>query len=166
MRMRRERNWYTCFQKGEIWVACLDWNKIENGEVSWRGINSIVTSVQEIERGRKSVPVLLNDVWRSAVIDSGYVSSRFLRIKVCVEVLYGPTVGWGDREERVEDRVGNRYRLWVLGDVNERVRDREKEDIIGAFGVPGRNTHVRRVADFCAESGLCVGNTLRTQVHW
>ena len=31
--------------------------------------------------------------------------------------------------------------------------------ITGAFGVPGENYNGRRVVDFCAESGLWVGNT-------
>ena len=31
--------------------------------------------------------------------------------------------------------------------------------ITGAFGVPGENENGRRVVEFCAEKGLCVGNT-------
>ena len=34
-----------------------------------------------------------------------------------------------------------------------------KTDIIDAFGVPGENENGRRVAEFCAERELCVGNT-------
>ena len=31
--------------------------------------------------------------------------------------------------------------------------------ITGAFGVPGENKNGRRVVEFCAERGLCVGST-------
>ena len=31
--------------------------------------------------------------------------------------------------------------------------------LTGAFGVPGENDNGRRVMEFCAERGLCVGNT-------
>ena len=31
--------------------------------------------------------------------------------------------------------------------------------IAGAFGFPGENENGRRVVEFCAERGLCVGNT-------
>ena len=31
--------------------------------------------------------------------------------------------------------------------------------ITGAFGVPGENENGRRVVEFCAERGMCVGNT-------
>ena len=31
--------------------------------------------------------------------------------------------------------------------------------ITGAFGAPGDNDNGRRVVEFCAEGGLCVGNT-------
>ena len=46
-----------------------------------------------MERAREGVAVLLNDVWHSAMIDFGCISSRilwikvkFTRIKVCVVV--------------------------------------------------------------------------------
>ena len=50
-----------------------------------------------MERARHGVAILLNDVWHSAVIDFGCVSSRiiwikfkFSRVKVCVVGEYGP----------------------------------------------------------------------------
>ena len=51
------------------------------GEVSWSKVNVIFASVQELERGREGVAVLLNDVWHSAVVKYGCVSSRILWIK-------------------------------------------------------------------------------------
>ena len=50
-------------------------------EVSWSGVNVIYTSVHEMERAREGLEVLLNNVWHSAVVKSGYVSSRTLWIK-------------------------------------------------------------------------------------
>ena len=56
-----------------------------------------MASVQEIERAKEGVAILLNDVWHNAVTDFGCVSSRILwikfkfsRLKVCVMVGYGP----------------------------------------------------------------------------
>ena len=57
------------------------------------------------------------------------------------------------------DRVGNGYRLCVLGDLNRWIEDRVRASIIGAFGVPGENENGRRIVEFCAAKGLCVGNT-------
>ena len=64
-----------------------------NEEVSWCGVNGIIAGVKEMERARKGVAVLLNDVWHNAVIDFGCVSSKILwikfkfsRVKVCVVV--------------------------------------------------------------------------------
>ena len=70
-------------------------------------------------------------VARVVVIDFGCVSSRILWIKfkfsrgkVCVVVGYGPNKGIGEGRERfwkdmdrTMDRVGNGYRLSVLGDL-------------------------------------------------
>ena len=61
--------------------------------------------------------------------------------------------------DRILDRVGNGYRLCILGDLNGWIRDRTRASITGAFGVRGENDNCRRVMEFCAERGLCVGNT-------
>ena len=49
-----------------------------NGEVSWCGVNGIIADVQEMERAREGVAILLNDIWHSVVIDFGCISSRIL----------------------------------------------------------------------------------------
>ena len=75
-------------------------------EVSWSGVYVNIAGVQEMERAREGVAVLLlNDVCRSVVVDFGCTSSRilwiefkFTRVKVCVVVGYGPN--GGDSEER------------------------------------------------------------------
>ena len=42
-----------------------------------------LTGIQEIERAREGVAVLMKDVWNSTVTDFLYVSSRALWVKVC-----------------------------------------------------------------------------------
>ena len=54
--------------------------------------------------------------------------------------------------DRTLDNVGNGYRLCILG-------DRTRAAIIRAFGVPRENDNSRGVVEFCAERGLCMGNT-------
>ena len=50
--------------------------------MEWGGVvvwgECITASIQEIERAKVGVAVLLNDVWHSMVFDFGYVSSRIL----------------------------------------------------------------------------------------
>ena len=60
-----------------------------------------------MERAREGVAVLLNNVWHSAVVKYGCVSSRILwikfkfsRVKVCVVVRYGPNEGDGEERDR------------------------------------------------------------------
>ena len=87
--------------------------------------------------------ILLNDLWHSAVVNFGCVSSRiiwikfkFSRVKVCVVMGYGSN---GDSEERDRfwndmdrtlDIVENGYRLCILGNI-------PRSGITGAFGMPG-----------------------------
>ena len=85
-----ERGSGRCFKKGKVLV---EWER----EVLWFRVNGFIFGVEEIERARKGVTILLNDVWHSAVIDFGCVSSRILwvkfnfsKLKVCVEMLYAP----------------------------------------------------------------------------
>ena len=79
---------------------------------------------------------------------------------------YGPNEGIGEERERfwddmdrTVDRVGNGYILCVLGDLNGKVEYMVRANLTGAFRVPGDNEKGRRVVEFCAERGLCVGNT-------
>ena len=89
------------------------------------GVNGIIAGVQEMKRAREGVAVLmLNDVWHSAAIDFGCVSSRILwikfkfsRVNVCAVMGYGPNEGIGEEKERfwsgmdrTMGRVGNGYR--------------------------------------------------------
>ena len=70
-----------------------------------------------MERPREGVANLLNDVWHSAGVDFGCVSSTILwikfkisRVKVCVVVGYGPK---DDDEGR--DRFWNDMdRTWIM----------------------------------------------------
>ena len=78
-----------------------------NGELSWCGVNSIIAGVQKMERARKSVAILLSDVWHSAVIDFGCISFKILwikfkfsRVKVYVVVGYGPSEGNVEERDR------------------------------------------------------------------
>ena len=79
--------------------------------------------------GRCGYPV---KQWHSAVVIFGCVTFRMLwvkfkfsSIKVCVVVEYSPTEGnveeweklWSDLD-RVQDKVGNLYKLCVLRDLN------------------------------------------------
>ena len=67
------------FRKGKFKFLALTETKLKgNTEVLWCGVNGIITSVQEMERVKESVTVLLNDVWHSVVIDYGCVNSRIL----------------------------------------------------------------------------------------
>ena len=92
-----------------------------NGEVSWCGVNGIIAGLQKMKRSREGVPILLNNVWHSTVIDFGCVNSRILwikskfsRVKVFVVVGYGSNKGDGEKKDifwndmgRVLHRVDN-----------------------------------------------------------
>ena len=60
--------------------------------------------------------------------------------------------------DRTLDSVGNGYRLYILGDLNGWIGDGTRAGITDAFRVPGENYNGRRVVEFCAGRGLCVGN--------
>ena len=87
---------------------------------------------------------------------------RFLRVKVCGVLGYGLNEENGKERERfwndldrTVDRVGNRYRLCILGDLNGWIGNRVRAGTIGAFGLLGKNDNGRRVVEF-ALKGVCV----------
>ena len=61
--------------------------------------------------------------------------------------------------DRILDRVGNGYRLYILKELIRWIGDRMRAGITGAFGVTGENDNDRKVVEFYAEKGPCVGNT-------
>ena len=95
-----------------------------------------------------------------------WITLNFSRIKVCRVVGYDPSEGdveergryWNDMD-RILDRVGNGYRLCILGNLNGWMGDRMRASITGAFGVPGENDNGRKLVEFSAERELCVANT-------
>ena len=65
------------FKEGKFELLALTETKLKgNGEVSWCGVKGINAGVQKTERARGGVAILLNNVWYSAVVDFGCVSSR------------------------------------------------------------------------------------------
>ena len=40
-----------------------------NREISWCGVNGIITGVQEMEKAREGMGILTNDMWHNAIID-------------------------------------------------------------------------------------------------
>ena len=65
--------------KGKIELVALTETKLKgNGEVSGCEINGIISCIQEMERAREGVAVLLSSVWYSAVVKHGCVSPRIL----------------------------------------------------------------------------------------
>ena len=60
------------FREGKFELLALMETKLkQNGEVSWYGVKSIIVGVQEMERARKGVGILFNNVWHSAVLHFG-----------------------------------------------------------------------------------------------
>ena len=77
--LQRGRSWWRFFRKGKFEFLALTETKLKgNKEVPWCGVNGITADVQEIERAREGVAVLLNNMWHSAEIDFGCVTIRIL----------------------------------------------------------------------------------------
>ena len=57
------------FRKGKFELFALTETKLKgNGEISLGGeVNGIITCVQEIERAREGMAVLINDEWHKGV---------------------------------------------------------------------------------------------------
>ena len=94
-----------------------------------------------------------------------WIKFKFSRVKVCVGMGYGPNEGIGGERERFwndMDRVGNGYRLCVLGDLNGWIGDRVKAVITGAFGFQRENENGRRV--LCCERRRQVDDVSKGEV--
>ena len=55
------------FKEKKFELLALTETKLKGkGEVSWLGVKVIIAGVQEMERSRDGVDILLNDMWHSA----------------------------------------------------------------------------------------------------
>ena len=65
-------------------------------------MNGVIAGVQEFERPKEGVAILMCDMWHSAVIDFGCVSFkfRFSYIKLYVMVVFDLTEGDVEEKER------------------------------------------------------------------
>ena len=106
-------------------------------------------------------------------LESYRLSSSFQGLVCVVVVGYGFNEGNGlEREKFWNDlnrfvyKVGNGYRLCLLGDLNRWIRDRVRAGKTAAFGVPRVNGN-GRVVEFCSERGVYVGNAYfeRKRLH-
>ena len=125
-------------------------------------------------RGREGVGLLLSDEMQKNVKEWCEVSSRIMWVRVQLKweklvfvSVYGPGSERSE-EERVQfweslnecvSKFGDNVRVVVLGDLNARVGAEPVEDVIGKFGVPGRNESGEELVGMCLERGLVIGNT-------
>ena len=162
------------FRKGKFDLLAVTETKMKGkGEIKWCDVKCVRAGVEENERGREGVAILMSDLWYEAMVDFDCVSPRILmvkfkfeKVKVCVVVTYGPSEGnveestiFWDNLNDVLDGVSRSFRLIVLGDLNGWIGDQKRDGITGGFGVAGENENGRKVIDFCEERGMCVSNT-------
>ena len=100
------------------------------------------------------------------------MSSRLMWVRVKIESwVFISAYGSGSEKSEVEieefwneliECVGsfgrNESRV-VLGDLNARVENEVIEEIVGRYGVPGKNESDERLLEMCAEQELVVGNS-------
>ena len=80
---------------------------------------------------------------------------------------YGPGSERGEDErelfwQELTECIGNFDRdvnVVLLGDLNAKVGENEIENIIGKYGVPGRNESGEMLVNMCAEHEMVIGNT-------
>ncbi len=126
-------------------------------------------------RAREGVALLVSERMQDCVKEWKEVSARLMwvRMKLGHESwvfvsAYGPGSErseqevdefWSDLSECVGSFRGS-DRIVVLGDLNARVGDEVVENIVGRYGVPGRNESGVRLLDICAERELVIGNSM------
>ena len=163
------------FRERKMDVLVLSETKVKGtGEREWEGERVIVSGVSERMRAREGVAVMVRGRLWGSVSEYKCVSSRivWVRMKVAGERVvvvgvYGPGMERNENEREVfweslnECLSGFREneRIIVMGDMNAKVGDREREGVIGKFGVPGVNENGERLVEVCAERRMIVGNT-------
>ena len=163
------------FLRRKLDVLALSETKLKGkGECEFGAVSGRKSGVEE-GRAREGVVLILSDRLASSVTEWKEVSPRLMWVKVKLGVerwafvsAYGPGSErseeereqfWTDLSECIES-FGGHFNVVVLGDLNARVGDEMVENVIGRYGVPGRNDSGENLIGLCMEQELVVGNSL------
>ena len=163
------------FKERKMDVLVLSETKVKGtGEREWEGERVIVSGVSERMRAREGVAVVVKGRLWGSVAESKCVNSRIVWIrmkvageKVVVVGVYGPGMERNENEREVFweslneclSGFGENERVIVMGDMNAKVGDHEREGVTGKYGVPGVNENGERLMEVCVERRMIVGNT-------
>lgn len=161
------------FVDRQLDVLALSETKVRGtGEVEFGCVTGRVSGVER-GRAREGVALILSERVLKEVIEWREVSSRLLWVKVrlgCEKWVFVSAYGPGSErsvEEREEfwdmlsDCVGSfdgSIHVVLLGDLNARV-GMECTEVVGCYGVPGRNESGSRLLELCMELDMVIGNS-------
>ena len=161
------------FVERKLDVLVLSETKLR-GRGEWEG--NVKGYKSGIIRGkaREGVAILLSDWLWETVQRVEFVNSRIMWAKCNVRGKKLVVVGvYAPGMERTEDerekfweelnecvsQFGRNENVVIMGDMNAKVGDQEREGVVGKFGVPGRNTNGDMLVGMCVERELLIGNT-------
>ena len=163
------------FKERKMDVLVLNETKVKGKrETEWEGERVVVSGVDERCRAREGVAVMIKRKLWGKVSEYKCVSSRlmWMRMKVAGEGVvivgaYGPGMEKSENERETFWEMLNEClsgfreneRIILLGDLNAKVGDHEREGVLGRYGVPGMNENGERLVEVCTERRLIVGNT-------
>ncbi|MEL7523216.1 MAG: endonuclease/exonuclease/phosphatase family protein, partial [Cyanobacteria bacterium J06553_1] len=163
------------FKERKLDVMALCETKVKGqGVQEWEGERVIVSGVSERCRAREGVAVVISGRLWGRVREYKCLNSRIMWVKlkmngekIVIVSVYGPGMEKSENErERFWDNLNEclagfdeEERIIVLGDMNAKVGDREKDGVVGKFGVPGINENGECLVEMCAERDMIVGNT-------
>ena len=163
------------FKERKLDVVVLTETKVKGkGECEWEGERVVVSGVDERCRAREGVAVMIRRRLWGSVSEYKCVNSRLMWLrmkvggkKVVIVGVYGPGMERSETEretfwENLNECISGfreNERIIVLGDMNAKVGDHEREGVIGKYGVPGVNENGERLIEVCAERRLIIGNT-------
>ena len=163
------------FKERKLDILALSESKVKGeGVREWEGERVIVSGVNERCRAREGVAVMIKGSLWGSVKEYKCINSRMLwvRIKVAGErivlvCVYGPGMERSENEreafwEGLNECLSGfdeNERIVILGDMNAKVGDRERDGVLGKYGVPGINENGERLVEMCTERRMIIGNT-------
>jgi len=151
--------------------GCGMWEGMKGGVV-WAGLDEGYGG-----RGKEGCAILMSErVWKS-VTGYGWKGARIVWVKCKIGLtkyafvsVYAPvnvktTKGknerdkfWNELNECLREFEEGR-KVVVMGDMNAKVGDVSIDEVVGKWGVPGRNENGDSLVELCAERGLFLANT-------
>ena len=143
------------------------------GTIDLNDYTMIYSGVEQNERARAGVAVLVNEQWKDKISSYDWLNERIMTCRFKIErgymtviCLYSPEEGrreevnWFYKDlQEIYDKCNKNDYIIIGGDLNARIGNRKMRNLIGIYGEQTLNHNGEKLREFCGFNNLRIMNS-------